>query len=339
MLLRITHRTEFEYSSPVSDTVFEVRKAPSSNEDQTVLSFELKVTPSAPVMSYRDGFGNRVDLFNIFSSYKRLKLDTVSLVSTHRRNSLERLKGVKWDGTLTECVEAVEYLGGSSLVDNSPELHEFVSSLPRFNGELTDDLMGLLAAVRGRVAYEKKVTSERTKLSEALRLSQGVCQDLAHLLIGACRKIGIPARYVSGYVNHPGEIATHAWCQVWCRPDVGWIDVDPTTGEFVGNDHVVVAIGRDYADVPPNRGVWKGMADETMDVTVQVEPLDRLPNTWEDWDSSGASQRLSPPAQAVAARGRASVSRHHETRSWPAYPNQPMPQALLYRQQGQQQQQ
>ncbi len=338
MLLRITHKTEFEYSNPVSDTVFEVRKAPSSNEDQTVLSFELKVTPSAPVVSYRDGFGNRVDVFNVTAPYQKLRLDTVSLVSTHRRQADERLRGASWESQVADGVEALEYLSGSSLVDNSPELEQVVAGLPPREGALVDYLPRLLRVLRECLAYEKKVTSERTKLSEALGLRRGVCQDFAHLCIGACRTLGMPARYVSGYVNQPGEIATHAWCQVWCGPGTGWVDVDPTTGQFAGDEHVVVAIGRDYADVPPNRGVWKGLAAEKMDVTVLVEPMERLPNTWEDWDNSGPARTHSPAPALVRGRS-AAVSRSHETRTWPAYPNQPLPKSLLYKQQGQQQQQ
>ncbi len=126
--------------------------------------------------------------------------------------------------------------------------------------------------MRSRLVYEKKVTTARTPVGEALRLGRGVCQDFAHLFIGACRGIGLPARYVSGYIHQPGEVATHAWAQVWTGRS-GWIDVDPTRGTFVGDDYIKIAIGRDYSDVPPNRGVWKGRADETIAVSVKVEPI------------------------------------------------------------------
>jgi transglutaminase-like putative cysteine protease len=137
-----------------------------------------------------------------------------------------------------------------------------------------------MAAVRQRLKYEKKVTTARTPLSEALALGCGVCQDFAHLFLGACRGLGLPARYVSGYVRDLGELATHAWCQVWAGEQAGWVDVDPTQGKIVGDEHVVTAVGRDYADVPPNRGVWKGKAEETINVAVLVEPVERLPPDW-----------------------------------------------------------
>ena len=139
-------------------------------------------------------------------------------------------------------------------------------------------------AVRSRLVYEKKVTTARTPVGEALRLGRGVCQDFAHLFLGACRGIGLPARYVSGYIHQPGEVATHAWAQVWTGRS-GWIDVDPTRGTFVGDDYIKIAIGRDYSDVPPNRGVWKGRADETIAVSVKVEPIQRVPTDWSDWSA------------------------------------------------------
>src|SRR5207253_7059254 len=109
-------------------------------------------------------------------------------------------------------------------------------------GRLSDVIDRLTATVRGRLVYEKKVTTARTPVGEALRLGRGVCQDFAHLFLGACRGIGLPARYVSGYIHQPGEVATHAWCQVWAGRS-GWVEVDPTQGSFPGDDHVKIAIG------------------------------------------------------------------------------------------------
>jgi transglutaminase-like putative cysteine protease len=104
------------------------------------------------------------------------------------------------------------------------------------------------------------------------------------LFLAACRGIDLPARYVSGYIHQSGEVATHAWCQIWAGHN-GWVDVDPTHGSFAGDDHVKMAIGRDYSDVPPNRGVWKGRARETIAVTVKVESIERVPPDWSEWSS------------------------------------------------------
>jgi transglutaminase-like putative cysteine protease len=333
MVLKIEHETRLSYSAPVTETVFEVRMAPPSDEDQTALSYQLRIEPAAPVTSYRDGFGNRVDLFNVPSAYSALTVRATSYVRVHRRPAGERLHGVEWPTSAPLNIDAMEYLRPSRLVDHGPELTAFVAGLPRPRGPLLAALGGLMVAVRGHLKYEKRVTSVHTPLGEALALGRGVCQDIAHLFLGACRLLGLPSRYVSGYVNHPGEIATHAWCQVWAGERVGWVDVDPTAGEFPADDHVVVARGRDYADVPPNRGVWQGKAEEAMAVLVTVEAVERVPLEWEGWapptvrwlapTDPGRPRRQGRPRKGILA----------------AYPNQPRAGANLLRQQGQQQQQ
>jgi transglutaminase-like putative cysteine protease len=287
MLLRILHETKLSYSAPVSETVFEVRMAPPSDEDQTNLGYLLRIEPQAPVTIYRDGFGNRVDLFNLLAPYKELIIRATSIVRTHRGQSPEaKLNGVEWSRGVDQAssLETIEYLQSSPLVKPSPILHDFIASLPTPGKWLVDQIHLLVQAVRSRLVYEKKVTTARTKVGDALELGRGVCQDFAHLFCAACRGVGLPARYVSGYVYEPGEVATHAWCQVWTG-NTGWIDVDPTRGNFVGDDYVKIGIGRDYSDIPPNRGVWKGRAHETIAVSVKVEPIDRVPADWSDWSS------------------------------------------------------
>jgi transglutaminase-like putative cysteine protease len=336
MLLRIQHETRLSYSAPVAETVFELRMAPSSDDDQTTLRYRLRSTPQAPLTSYRDGFGNRVDLFNIAIPYQELVVHATSFVRTHRRRAVERLLGICWPVEEPIAFELLEFLQASPLVDAGPALDAFVAGLPRAPRPLSDVLRQTMAAVGERLTYEKKVTNARTPLSDVLTLGRGVCQDFAHLFLGACRGLGLPARYVSGYVNHPGEIATHAWCQVWAGNRAGWLDVDPTAGEFPEDDHVVTAVGRDYSDVPPNRGVWKGRAEESMAVSVTIEPVERVPLEWNEW----AAPILSPMAvqsqfQRQGAKGFGSQSQR-QSRS--GYPNQPRPRAALYQQQGQQQQ-
>jgi transglutaminase-like putative cysteine protease len=146
--------------------------------------------------------------------------------------------------------------------------------------------------------------------------------------------MGVPARYVSGYWNQPGELATHAWCQVWAGEDVGWVDVDPTHNTFVGDHHVTTAVGRDYNDVPPNRGLWKGRgAEESMSVAVKVEPVDRVPLEWNDWN---APVFRPFDRMGFAASGRSGGMRQSQ-RSRAAYPNQRGDRAGLHQQQGEQQ--
>src|SRR5262249_41600493 len=203
---------------------------------------------------------------------------------THRRSGQSRLAEAELGSDGARALEAIEFLQPSKLVDRSRDLDDFVATLPRPSPEpastrslpLPQLVPHMIHAVKHRLKYEKKVTSARTPLSEALALGRGVCQDFAHLFLGACRGIGIPARYVSGYINGPGELATHAWCQVW-GGRAGWIDVDPTRGAFADDHYVTTAVGRDFFDVPPNRGVWKGQADEVITVTVKAGPAGAQP--------------------------------------------------------------
>jgi transglutaminase-like putative cysteine protease len=342
MLLRIDHETKLTYSEPVSEHVFEVRMAPLSDEDQTALGYRLRMVPAASATPFRDGFGNRVDLFNLLTPCQEVLVRTMSFVRTHRRPGPVRLEKVPWPGEQPVGLEALEFLQPSPLVGRGPEVDAFVASCAlarrkaaRREGEAPVELdeegsagaspslaavvLRLIACVAGRLTYEKKVTSARTPVAEALALGRGVCQDFAHLYLAACRGLGLPARYVSGYVHQPGELATHAWCQVWGGGAVGWVDVDPTHGRFADDDYVVTAVGRDYSDVPPNRGAWKGLAEESISVTVTVEEVNRLPGDWIELES--APPRAISPSNPTARSSR-TTGLSHQTRTPPTLRHQ-----------------
>ena len=335
MLLRISHETKLSYTAPVSETVFEVRMAPATDEDQTTLGYRLKTTPNSPVTSYRDGLGNRVDLFNISKPYEELVILATSYVRTHRRSAQARLGSA--ESLLAEgsaAVDALEFLQPSKLADRSDAIDRFAADLPRpqAGDSGADFIKGVMDAVAARLKFESKVTQTRTTASEAFDLGLGVCQDFSHLFIAVCRSLGLPARYVSGYVNHPGELATHAWCQVWGGGRVGWVDVDPTTQKFVADNHVAIGYGRDYSDVPPNRGLWKGRAEETITVAVKVEPVDRVPMEWNEWSTPGRPA-VSTGSMFQSQRMGSMVQRQGR----PPYPNQRGQHSGLVQQQGEQQ--
>ena len=186
----------------------------------------------------------------------------------------------------------------------------------------------LMAAVRSRLAYEKKVTTARTPVGEALRLGRGVCQDFAHLFLAACRGIGLPARYVSGYIHQPARSRPTPGARSGTAGAAGSTSTRPTA-RSPADDYIKIAIGRDYSDVPPNRGVWKGRAEETIAVSVKVEPIDRVPPDWGEWSttqspwSSGAwlqSQRQGHRGQAELAGRHTASSRGNSSRTSPRCP-------------------
>ena len=162
MLLRIFHETKLTYTAPVTETVFEVRMAPPSDDDQTSLRYRLVTKPRAPVTSYRDGFGNRVDLFNVATPYQELVVQVTSYVRTHRRPASGRLAGVAWPAVGPIAIEALEFLTPSPLVDRSAALDALVAELPRPSGTLADALWRILRVVAERLRYEKKATTART---------------------------------------------------------------------------------------------------------------------------------------------------------------------------------
>lgn len=339
MLLRITHETKLSYTAPVSETVFEVRMAPTTDDDQTTLGYRLRTTPGSPVTSYRDGLGNRVDLFNITKPYTELVILATSYVRTHRRPAPARLgsaQALLGDGTA--AVDALEFLQPSKLADRSDAIDAFAAALPRPTPDQSgaDYVQMLMDAIGGHLKFDAKITQTRTKASDAFELRGGVCQDFSHLLIAVCRSLGLPARYVSGYVNHPGELATHAWVQVWGGDPAGWVDVDPTTRKFVADNHVAIGFGRDYSDVPPNRGLWKGRAEETIGVTVKVEPVDRVPMEWNEW-STPARPAVAVGPMFQSQRMGTMTQRQGQGQANRPYPHQRGTASGLVQQQGEQQ--
>ena len=329
MLFRIEHETVLSYSEAVFEHVFELRMAPVSNDDQTTLGYRLQVAPLAPTTPYRDGHGNRVELITLLPPCKKICVRSTSFVRTHRRDASARLNGISAGAVLSSAVSSVEvmdYLGHSNLADGGIWLDELSTTL-----EIQPDLTmatlisRMMAAVASSIRYEKSATGVGTRASEAVAMGRGVCQDFSHILIALSRSLGLPARYVSGYIHEPGEIATHAWVQIWCGSQVGWIDIDPTHGCLVGEDHVQVGFGCDFSDVPPNRGSWRGLAEENIQVAVRVEPVSRLPADWIDSESF-SFKGFSVDSASSGMRGFGKpASRHY--------------QRLLYRQQQQQQQQ
>ena len=188
----------------------------------------------------------------------------------------------------------------------------FVAGLPHPGGSLADAVEQLVAAIRGRLTYEKKVTTVRTPVEEALGLGRGVCQDFTHLFLAAARGVR-PARALRQRLRQAARRDGHPRLVPGLGGSgVGWVDVDPTQGQLVGEDHVVTAVGRDYSDVPPNRGVWKGLADEVIAVTVNVQSAEALPADWHDVAGS-AWTAVAPRPRNHSRQGRGNLFRQQQS--------------------------
>ena len=282
MLLEVRHVTQYQYEAPIRESVFEVWMQPQKSASQRLVSFELELDPSAHVFSYADYFGNAVYHFDIPQSHDQLTIIARSAVETSSNPELPtHLDRGEWTRLTSDFVrgECFDFLQPHGYVQATPALAEFVAkhgleSL-RQNDPLSA-LIGLNKAIHNGLGYDAGVTEADSPIDEALQAGRGVCQDFAHIMIAICRSWGIPARYVSGYLfndrvhgDRSDPDATHAWVEVFL-PTVRWVGFDPTNNVLTGERHITVAVGRDYADVPPSRGIFKGETASQLSVGVSV---------------------------------------------------------------------
>ena len=291
MYYSIRHVTRFRYYKPISESIMEVRIQPRTEEMQRCLEFHLFTQPRARIHDYRGDLGNRVHYFDIPNRHTQLTVTAESLVELIETPDIpERLLPDAWRelDALTANDEYWDMLQPSHFASPTPLLHQLAQELhvERGSDPLTT-LRTLNTALRGAIDYAPQNTRVDSPIDDALSQRRGVCQDFAHIMITLVRGLGIPCRYVSGYLYHRGgrrdrssESATHAWVEA-LLPSLGWVGFDPTNDMLAGDRHIRVAVGRDYADVPPTRGVFRGKTESELSVTVKVALLDTLPSIYE----------------------------------------------------------
>lgn len=284
MLLEIRHVTRYRYDEPVRESVMEVWMQPQRSGRQRVVSFDLDVDPAAKVFSYPDTFGNAVYHFDVPQPHEALTITARSVVDT--QPPAEPLPAAldrhEWDRLHSNFLEGdnFDFLRPHGFARESDMLHEFMTAHGLDELRRTDPLTAmreLNTAIYEAFDYEAGVTRADSPIDDVLREGRGVCQDFAHLMIAVCRSWGVPARYVSGYLftdravgDRSDPDASHAWVEVFL-PSLRWIGFDPTNRTEAGERHVVCAVGRDYSDVPPTRGVYKGDAEGQLAVGVTVQ--------------------------------------------------------------------
>jgi transglutaminase-like putative cysteine protease len=277
--IRLEHVTRFDYSADVVEGVMEVRLGPLSDATQRWDRFNLTVTPNGSVRPYTDGFGNRTHLVTVGKVHNMLEVVTRSELSTTLENPVALPS--KPPRALSHA-ELVDFLSPSPMVPALAEFEELCAPHKWADANATfDGVRALSKLVHETFTYQRNVTTVATKVDEVMRLRTGVCQDFAHVLIGLCRAAGVPARYVSGYtvadIPEEGgparEQASHAWVEAF-TPTHGWRGLDATNDVVVGDAHVKVAIGRDYTDVSPTRGSFRGNAAQRLGVTVEAYRMD-----------------------------------------------------------------
>lgn len=278
MKLHILHRTHYQYESSIRDSFNEARLQPISAGQQTCQSFLLKILPSTRLSHYLDFHFNYVHLFDITQPHTELTVAATSVVTTtdtpllDAAATLAPLANVAASATLDRCYD---FLQSSTYVEAGPELWRLALDATDGQTDTWQAAQAIMRFVHREFRYQPASTNVHTHMREVLAARTGVCQDFAHVMLGLCRALKIPARYVSGYLyNGPvdqlkGAQASHAWVEVYI-PGPGWCGLDPTNNCLTVGQHVKVAVGRDYADVSPIKGTYRGVGKRVLTVEVLV---------------------------------------------------------------------
>jgi transglutaminase-like putative cysteine protease len=285
MYLHLLHRNTFIYAV-ASDSHNEVRLRPTSSGFQVCQSFKLRVLPKVSVREYRDFYNNIVYYFDIPTAHKKLVIEATSEIATTPNADRPPIPAVPWEvlSTHEDRELYAEYLTGTHFVpDDVAMWRETQDVLALARSDVWTDAVRLCSHVYKTFTYVPKSTDANTLAPDALKLRKGVCQDYAHVALGLCRNAGIPARYVSGYfyntTRRRGENeASHAWLEVHV-PGHGWEGYDPTHDRPADERYIKLAVGRDYADIRPVRGMYRGAAKNLkVDVAVRI-PSELIPAT------------------------------------------------------------
>jgi transglutaminase-like putative cysteine protease len=285
---KLAHATVFSYNASVSESYNELRLRPRHDETQSCLSFRITTYPFSKPVAHLDYLNNWVHHFHILPEHSELRVESEATVLVHpqqwyagaplRLSELDQRHEQLND-------EYFDWLSPSQFCPVLPAIAEMASEVEALSdGTVRGFAEAASALVHERFTYKPGATHVHSSVEDSLVTRAGVCQDFSHILIAVLRQRGIPSRYVSGYLvpkqstdaraameNVIGGQASHAWVQAYI-PDAGWFGLDPTAGEFAEERHILVARGRDYGDVPPVRGVYKGDAGQSLSVDVRVRP-------------------------------------------------------------------
>ncbi len=273
MKLKVEHLTQFEYDRPVFETATEVRLQPlgGPGSPQQLKSFKLEIEPDARVFNYPDFYGNQVHYFTLLPPHENLEIRTEAVVETGSGS---------FPVDARDQINLFDYQTQCRYIVFSEAAQAFAASL------VLDEpvLLGLNLAekicrtINQEFQYQKGVTTVYSTVEQVLQQKTGVCQDFAHVMITTCRILGLPTRYVSGYLysglEGRQEGASHAWCEVLDAENQQWIGFDPTHSTInVDERYIKIGHGRDYSDIPPVKGTYKGRATESLKVKVYVTAL------------------------------------------------------------------
>jgi len=304
MIYSVRHIPRFRYKPAVRESIMELRMQPRSEGNQRCLSFDLRVKPDALVMQYHDFLGNAVHHFDIAGKHSELNIRSQSVVEIRSTPEFQTKKCGSWEqlDAAVECGNYWEMLLPSDFARPTPLLEQLAREMEiERRGMPLEALQEISHSIHDNFSYVPNATSVDSPIDHAISERKGVCQDFAHVMIALVRKLRVPCRYVSGYLFHTtedqsrsAEGASHAWVEAFV-PGLGWVGFDPTNDTICNERHIRVAVGRDYAEVPPTRGVYKGGGESELSVSVTVSLAD-APSP-EDL-APAVIQRRTPPSVA-----------------------------------------
>jgi transglutaminase-like putative cysteine protease len=273
MRLHIEHETIFSYAQPVREAIGEARLRPRDDAGQRLLGFRLALDPHAPADPVVDRFGNTIHCYSVLPPHRRLIVRATSEVETNPDALISA-------PALTP-LEQHSFTATSQYVPFTDDLLAFARAAAPADADAETTARALSSAIYASCVYEAGSTDISTTADAVLAGRRGVCQDFAHLLIALCRGLGLPARYISGYLydaEKPADaiLASHAWAEVFLEGR-GWLGLDPTHDRATGSLYTRVALGRDYADAAPVRGIYQGAAQETLEVRVRMHLAEQAP--------------------------------------------------------------
>jgi len=290
MILRVRHETTYAYADRVELAAHLMHLRPRDLPWQRVRSFAMRTDPAPSRMTEgTDHFGNPVAWLFLGSGHNGLQVSTEAEVEVLRRATPNADSTLAWERVAelaqrpAAATDAAEFTFGSQMAPVSDDVRAWAAPSFMPGRPVLACLLDLTSRIARDFRFRPGVTTISTPIARVLEMRAGVCQDFAHLMIGGLRAMGLPARYVSGYVRTrpaPGQAkrrgadVSHAWVGCWLGPDHGWIDLDPTNDLVVGDEHVVLGWGRDFADVSPLHGLLLGGGKHTLSVGVDLEPVE-----------------------------------------------------------------
>lgn len=281
----IKHITVFRYEDMVEQSLNQIRLKPRNTECQRLISYNLKIAPMSMTKEYIDIWSNTIESFFIAEKHNELVIISNSIVSVQRAPYIytiqfsDKMREIFFSQLFKE--QYLAYLSTSSFTYlREGQKMEILSNLPDPTLNPIQFALKVMAYLYNTIEYDADATTIETTAEEAFDLKRGVCQDYTHIMLSVLRHVGIPTRYISGYLyvgqgdDLIGETATHAWVEIMV-PGIGWIGIDPTNNVEVLENHINLSVGRDFRDVSPVEGVYQG-GKQTLEVNVEIKKIDHL---------------------------------------------------------------